>query len=107
MMFAAALVASLQLTFFPHGHAGAARVWTLHCGPAGGTHPHPALACTELLAHPEVFARQPVCTLMLTRTTPYARIAGTFRGRRVLREINAPCSPKQWRALHVLITGAS
>jgi len=101
---AAASTASLKIIYWPHGRVAAAITWTLHCGPPAGTHPARRLACAALAAHPvDLRPATRACTLMQTYGSPQARVAGTWRGRRVDRSYRIGCPG--WSDLRVALTG--
>jgi len=82
---AASGTTSLRIRYWPDGKAGASTLWTLHCGPARGTHPRAAAACDVLARLQDPFAPTPKdvgCT-QLYGGPQVARVSGTLRGRRV------------------------
>jgi Subtilisin inhibitor-like len=101
---AAAAPATLKVTYWPHGRAAAANVWTLKCDPPRGTHPARRLACSALARHTaDLRPATRACTLMPTATSAQARITGTWGGRRVDRSYRIGCPG--WTDLRVVLTG--
>ena len=95
--------ATLKVTYWPHGLAGTKNVWTLRCGPVGGTHPLRRLACAVLRDHPaDLRPATRACTLMPTRTSAQATITGTWAGRHVNRGYHIGCPG--WADLRVVLT---
>lgn len=67
----------------------AARHWTLHCGPAGGTHPHPAATCAALLADKNPFAkpkRHQMCPMIMAGSKRIL-ISGSWYGQTIHRTV--------------------
>lgn len=97
---------SLHVTYSPHGQGQARRRhWTLHCGPAGGTHPRARAACAELAAHPLLLvAPAHPCRLLLKRGAPAALVVGRYRGRSIDRLVRPGCG-LAFSELRVLLTG--
>ena len=94
---------TLRVTYWPRGLAGTKSVWTLRCGPVGGTHPLRRLACAVLRKHPaDLGPATRACTLMPTRTSALATIAGTWAGRRVNRGYRIGCPG--WADLRIVLT---
>jgi hypothetical protein len=84
MHAAAAAVTALSIVVSP-GDGGAAKRWTLTCNPAGGSLPHAAAACRKLAGLGTWYAPIPkdaACT-QLYGGDQVARVAGTYRGRRL------------------------
>ena len=82
---AAAPAASLLITAWPDGRGGTARSWTLRCGPAGGTLPRAARACSRLATLDRPFAPVPpgtACTQIFGGPQE-AVVRGPYRGRKV------------------------
>jgi hypothetical protein len=101
---AQAAPATLKVTYWPHGRAATATVWTLRCDPPRGTHPTRRLACAALSRHPaDLGPATRACTLMPTPTSAQARITGTWAGRRVDRSYRIGCPG--WTDLRVVLTG--
>lgn len=101
---AAAQRASLKITYWAHGSASAPVVWTLRCGPAGGTHPARRAACAALAAHPsDLRPATRACPILSTRTSARATISGAWRGTRVKRGYRIGCPG--WADLRVVLTG--
>ncbi len=75
---------SLTIAVRPRPQAGAQR-WTLTCGPAGGTLPHPAAACAALARVHDPFGpvRRGVMCSMIYGGPQAATIVGTWHGKRV------------------------
>ncbi|HEV8249045.1 MAG TPA: SSI family serine proteinase inhibitor [Gaiellaceae bacterium] len=104
---AAAPSGRLTITVWPQGQeAGGARRWTLQCGPAGGTHPHPARACSRLAALADPFRpvpRDAVCTEIYGGPQE-ALVTGTYRGHRVNARFSRTngCEIARWNRVAVL-----
>ncbi len=84
LTLAATPATSLTIVVHP-GEGAAARTWTLRCGPAGGTLPRAAAACTKLAALRAPFAPTPrgiACTQVYGGPQT-ARVRGVFRGAKV------------------------
>ncbi|SRR6266508_2505042 len=99
--------ANLTVTYWPKGAPGPSTRWTLRCGPAGGTHPHPAAACAALARHPEALKPVPpqaVCSLVYGGPQ-VARVRGRYRGRAVDAKLNREngCEVARWSALVPLV----
>jgi hypothetical protein len=104
----------LRIVAWPDGpEAGGARVWFLRCGPVGGTLPRRSEACRRLAAVKRPFAPVPkemACTAIYGGPQ-VARVAGTFRGRRVFATFRRTdgCEIARWnrvRFLFPIATGA-
>jgi hypothetical protein len=105
MLAAAAALTSLSIAFSP-GDGGAAKHWTLRCGPAGGTLPQAAQACRRLAALDDPFAPVPddaVCTQVYGGPQT-ARVTGRFRGRPVWVRFGRGngCEIARWRRVDFL-----
>jgi Subtilisin inhibitor-like len=93
--------AALTITVWPNGReAGAARVRTLRCSPAGGTLPRPGVACRRLAALQQPFTPVPpdvVCTQVFAGPQE-ALVTGTFLGRKVWARFNRRngCQTDRW-----------
>ena len=76
-------------------------MWTLTCGPPGGTHPRPASACRELAAHAGLL-RPPsrACPLLLRRNAPQSLVRGRVGTRHVDRLVRPGCDAA-WGALYL------
>ena len=96
----------LKITLWQKGRPGASKMWTLRCGPPGGTLPHPAAACRALARHPR--ALRPVRTgIFCTQQWDGPQVAlvrGTYRGQRVRSSFNRTngCEIGRWNALRAL-----
>jgi hypothetical protein len=95
---------SLKITYWENG-AGTkpVQVWTLRCGPAGGTLRQPALACGKLAASGrKLFARAggDFCT-QIYGGPQVARVAGTFNGKSVWATYSRTdgCQIARWNKL--------
>jgi hypothetical protein len=78
--------ANLTVTVWPQGRDHASRIWTLRCGPAGGTLPRRAAACRRLNAFAgDPFAPTPPGTAcsQIYGGPQVAIVRGAFRGRRI------------------------
>lgn len=94
---------TLKVSYWAQGLEGPKSVWTLRCGPVGGTHPMRRLACAALRKHPaDLRPATRACTLMPTRTSARATITGTWAGRRVNRGYRIGCPG--WADLRVVLT---
>jgi hypothetical protein len=97
-----AQTASLTITYWPDSANEAVKTrWTLRCGPAGGTLPRPARACTRLLAAGRgVFAptSSGVACTQIYGGPQTARIVGTLKGRRVFASFSRQdgCAISRW-----------
>ena len=76
---------------------------TLRCDPDGGTVPHPATACAELLADPGLLEPQPaghVIACPMIMGTGRAVVDGTYLGRHVHETIvDGGCDLQRWAEL--------
>jgi Subtilisin inhibitor-like len=103
----AAALAALTITVWPQGMDEASQRWTLRCGPAGGSHPSRAAACTKLLATPNPFRRVPrgsVCTEIFGGPD-VAIVTGRFRGARVWAkfQLRNGCEISRWKRVVPLL----
>ena len=96
----------LTITYWPHGAGRGATTWRLTCAPAGGTHPHPRLACRELAVH-AARLRAPVraCPFHPTVDEPQARVRGRIGAKDVDRTLTPACDARAFRDLRALLTG--
>jgi hypothetical protein len=97
---------SLHVTVWPHGLHGSKRSWTVTCAPAGGTLPHPAIACRRLakLTHPfRPVAKGTACTAIYGGPQ-VAHVTGRLRGSRVRASFNRRdgCEIDRWNRLRFL-----
>ena len=97
----------LSVTFWPEGRPGVAETWSLHCRPAGGTHPARAGSCRTLARLADPFApvpRDAVCT-QIYGGPQEALVTGTFRGRRVWArfKLRDGCEIARWNRLSPLL----
>jgi subtilisin inhibitor-like len=80
-----------------------AKHWTLHCDPAGGTHPHPAAACAALLAIKNPFAkpkRHQMCPMIMASSKRMS-ISGTWYGQKVHKTIiDGGCDLALWTKIN-------
>jgi len=96
----------LRIRVWPDGTGGRSKLWTLSCGPVGGTLPRPARACRVLASIRAPFAPVPsdaVCS-EIYGGPQVALVTGTFRGRRVwtwFRRRNG-CETARWARVQVL-----
>jgi subtilisin inhibitor-like len=81
----AAVAAALTITVWPEGSTGPSHMWTLRCGPVGGTLPARADACDRLSGLSRPFAPVPAGTVcaQIYGGPQVAFVRGTFRGKRV------------------------
>ena len=97
----------LTITVWPQGQgAGGARRWTLECGPAGGSHPHPVRACARLAAVVNPFRpvpRDAMCT-EIYGGPQQALVTGTYRDASVNARFNRVngCEIARWDRIAVL-----
>ena len=97
--------ASLTVAYQASGPGSPPHVWTLTCGPPGGTHPRPASACRELAAHAGLLRpTSGACPLLLRRGAPQSLVRGRVGTRHVDRLVRPGCDAA-WTALPVLLTG--
>ncbi|HUZ27367.1 MAG TPA: SSI family serine proteinase inhibitor [Streptosporangiaceae bacterium] len=93
--------ASLHITV-QNGPGVKPTFWTLRCDPAGGTHPHPATACSALMSMKEPFAPPPahqMCPMMLASARRVS-FTGTWFGAKVDRTIvDGGCDLARWAKL--------
>ena len=98
------------MTIYP-AYNGTAYSRTLRCDPDGGTVPHPATACAQLLAHPGLLEPQPVghgiaCPMIMT--SGRAVVDGTYLGRQVHETIvDGGCDLQRWAELLQIFRPAS
>lgn len=100
--------ANLSVTVWPKGPLRRATHWTLRCGPAGGTIPHPSAACTQLFSFAQPWApTNGVCPDGWWRGPQLARVRGTFRDRSVWTTFrrSTSCEAARWSAVGKLIPG--
>jgi hypothetical protein len=98
--------AELTVTVWPGGRSSPARVWTLRCGPVGGTLPGRARACARLGSLAAPFAATPgdaVCT-QIYGGPQEALVRGSFRGRKVWTRFSrrAGCAIGRWNRVAFL-----
>jgi len=113
-VFAAILVAatSLHVTVWPNGQGHAPRHdFTLKCAPVGGTLPHRAAACRQLMRLEAPFApvrKDLVCTEIYGGPAE-ALVTGRFRGRLVRAAFNLQngCEIGRWNRLRFLLGAAA
>jgi hypothetical protein len=104
--------ASLHITVWPNGADQAAkRSYTLSCGPAAGTLPYRASACTKLARLTYPFAPTPkgiACTEIYGGPQE-ALVTGRFRGRVVRAHFSRKdgCEIARWNRIRFLFPGAS
>ena len=101
----AIVAAALTITVAP-GNGSATRHHTLRCGPAGGTLPMAAKACTQLAALSSPFAPVPtgmMCT-QIYGGPQVAHVRGTFRGHQVRATFNrrGGCEIGRWNRVSFL-----
>jgi len=95
---------TLVIRFQPQ-HGSASR-WRLTCGPPGGTHPVPAVACAELTLHPmSLLGRTVPCLAGVDRAGPRAKVVGRFRGKRVSKVFRPGCGARFIKLMHVFFAG--
>jgi Subtilisin inhibitor-like len=109
MHAAAAALTALSITVSTSGREPSMQ-WTLRCGPAGGSLPRPAAACTRLLALPDPFAPVPkgiVCTDIYGGPQT-ARVTGRFRGRTIWASFarRNGCEIARWNRVAFFFPGA-
>ena len=105
MPAAAVLLTALSITFSP-GNGGAAKHWTLHCGPPGGTLPKAAQACRSLAGLTAPFAPVPkdaACTEVYGGPQT-ARMTRNFRWRTVGMRFDRrnSCEIARWQKVDFL-----
>jgi len=101
-----------QLAFavYPQGvGAPGVRRYTLRCGPAGGTVPHPAAACRVLASLPHPFAPVPsgaICSAIALGPQE-AVVTGRLRGKPVSAHLTLrdSCEIERWRKLAQVVPG--
>jgi hypothetical protein len=97
---------ALTIRYQPHNDRAFVFSWTLTCAPPGGTHPRPALACSELGAYPEsLLGLARPCPLFIIRGAPEAQVVGRFRAIPVRRIFRPGCGGEYFRPMHVFFTG--
>jgi hypothetical protein len=100
----------LKITVWPDGREeGNAKVFTLRCGPAGGTLPRAATACGRLIKLPRPFgpvSRDAVCTEQYGGPQ-LARVTGKYRGQSVWATFSAinGCQISRAKKLAFLLPG--
>jgi Subtilisin inhibitor-like len=97
--------ATLTITFWADGsNASEKSKWTLRCGPAAGTLPRPARACTRLMAAGmglfTPISPRVACTEIYGGPQA-ARIVGTIKGKRVFASFGRAngCHISRWDRL--------
>ena len=103
----ATALAALTVTFWPQGLGGDSQRSTLRCGPAGGTHPSRAAACTKLLATPSPFRpvpRDAACTTIYGGPA-VAIVTGRFRNAHVWAkfQLRNGCEIARWKRVVPLL----
>jgi Subtilisin inhibitor-like len=90
---------SLTIKVRPSAHV-TAQLWTLSCGPAGGTLPHPAAACAALAQVSDPFApvRRGMMCAMIYSGPQTAIIEGTWHGKQVAATFSRvdSCQTARW-----------
>jgi subtilisin inhibitor-like len=112
-LLAAILVAatSLHITVWPNGAANPGKhEYTLRCAPAGGTLPHRAAACRNLLRLRAPFAPAPkgtTCT-QIYGGAQTALVTGRLRGKLVRARFSRTdgCEIARWNRVRFLFPGA-
>ena len=102
-MHAFAVVATVLSIVFHPGGGAPAKHWTLRCGPAGGTLPHAASACTKLARLRAPFAPTPrgMMCADIVYGPESAEITGTLRGRPVVAHLTRRDSCEEARFMRV------
>jgi hypothetical protein len=100
----------LAITVYPEGLGEpAARHYVLRCGPAGGTVPHPVLACRALTGLSNPFAPVPPGTIcsQLALGPQEAVVTGRLRGGAVSARLTVrdSCQIERWRRLATVVPG--
>lgn len=96
----------LRIVVWPSGMSGDSHMWTLRCGPAGGTLPNAAVACRKLSSLSDPFAPTPpdVACTQIYSGPEVARVTGRADGRAVwatFRRRNG-CETDRWSRLSFL-----
>jgi hypothetical protein len=100
----------LKITVWPNGRAeGDGKTYTLRCGPAAGTLPKVATACSKLIPLPRPFgpvSRDAVCTEQYGGPQQ-ALITGTYQGRSVWAMFSATngCQISRAKRISFLLPG--
>ena len=106
MLAAVAAATALAIVASP-GNGGAAKHWTLRCAPVGGTLPKAAQACTKLAAAGNWWAQTPPGTMCsdIYGGPQTARVAGTYRGRRISTRFarRNGCETARWNRVSFLL----
>jgi len=104
---------SLRITYWKNsGHAASRVVWTLHCGPPGGSLKQPARACAHIAAGGvKLFApvaHDVVCT-QIYGGPQKARVVGTVLGKHLWATFTRTdgCQISRWRKLSPWLVPAS
>jgi subtilisin inhibitor-like len=109
MIAAATALTSLTIAVSP-GYGGAVQHWTLTCGPAGGTLPRAAAACTRLGRLKRPFAEVPAGTMctQIFGGPQTARVSGTYGGLKIRATFDRRngCETARWQRLAFLFVGA-
>lgn len=81
------------------------RRWVLYCDPPRGTHPLPAAACAEIVAHPHALepARH-ACSVSPTENGAFATVRGHIGSTSVDRTVRPGCGAT-WEELRILLEG--
>jgi hypothetical protein len=100
----------LAITVYPHGPGRTGvRHYTLRCGPAGGTVPHPAIACRTLAGISNPFAPVPPGTIcsQIALGPQEAVVSGRLRGAPVTVHLSVrdSCQIERWRRLAPVVPG--
>jgi hypothetical protein len=95
---------SLTVTYWPKGQNAGQETFTVHCGPARGTVPRPAVACRRLALGGTKLLKPVPATAICTQIyggPQIARIAGRIDGKRVWATFNRTngCQISRWDGL--------
>jgi hypothetical protein len=100
----------LSIDVYPNGIGQpGAQHYTLRCGPAGGTVPHPRAACSTLAKLTDPFAPTPPGTFCtdLAAGPQVAIVRGRVRGTRVDTRLSVQggCEINRWRRVATVVPG--
>ena len=99
---------STQLSVTVDEGGGKIDNWTLDCDPAGGSHPHPAVACAALAAKGKIaippVSKDIMCTQIFGGAQT-AKITGEWNGKPVNASFSRQngCEVNRWKALEGLL----
>lgn len=99
----------LRIAVYARGPGTGAEHYTLRCGPAAGTVPHPARACRVLASLARPFAPTTPGTICsdIALGPEEAVVTGVLRGSRIEAQlrVRGSCEIARWRRLALVVPG--